>query len=229
MKDAVFTGRDVGDALAAAGRALGLAREQLRYVVLDPGSAGALGMGGTPARIAVLLDGAPAALAARPPRPARRSDPRVGIQRTLRALAEVAGIEVAVEIREEPDVLRVRLAGPGRGFFLEDEGEVLRALEHLLQRIYGREIPARRLALECEGYREGRDAALRAEASRLAAAVRADGLPRATGPLNAYERRVVHLAVGEEPGLRSFSVGEGSERRVTIAPGGGSLPDEGEG
>ena len=48
--------------------------------------------------------------------------------------------------------------------------------------------------------------------------VRGDGRPRESRPLNAYERRIIHVAISEEPGLRTFSVGEGADRRVTVAP-----------
>jgi spoIIIJ-associated protein len=68
------------------------------------------------------------------------------------------------------------------------------------------------------GFRERRDQALAEEARRLAEAVRADGQPREMAPLNAYERRVVHVALQAEPGVTTFSVGEGSSRRVTVAP-----------
>jgi spoIIIJ-associated protein len=59
---------------------------------------------------------------------------------------------------------------------------------------------------------------LRGEALELAAAVLEDGQPRLLGPLNSYERRIVHVALAEDPRVRTFSVGEGSDRRVTIAP-----------
>jgi spoIIIJ-associated protein len=72
--------------------------------------------------------------------------------------------------------------------------------------------------VDCEGHRETRDEAIRLKARGLAAAVRADGTARVTDPLNAYERRIVHMALAEEPGVTTYSVGEGAGRRVTIAP-----------
>ena len=43
-------------------------------------------------------------------------------------------------------------------------------------------------------------------------------MPRETEPLNSYDRRQVHLALQDQPDLKSFSVGEGAARRVTVAP-----------
>jgi spoIIIJ-associated protein len=94
---------------------------------------------------------------------------------------------------------------------------VLRATEHLLQRTYGAEFLPRPLRVECEGFQERRDKALADEARRLGESVRGDGKPRTTEPLNGYERRVVHVALNDEPGLTTYSVGEGAARRVTIA------------
>ena len=63
-------------------------------------------------------------------------------------------------------------------------------------------------------------AADRPPAAALAAPfkVEADGKPRRTEALNSYERRIVHMVVSEHPALETYSVGEGADRRVTIAP-----------
>jgi spoIIIJ-associated protein len=222
VKDRVYSGRDVADALAAAAQALGLPQETLRYVVLEAGRAGGLGVGATPARIAVLLDGSPAP-SSREPAPARPSgDPRAGIRAVIRALGEAAGIDLTAEVEEGEQGLRVHLGGKDRGFFLEEGGEVLRATEHLLMRMFARDVAPRGIHLDCEGYREQREEALRATALELAAAVAADGQPRESPPLNSYERRIVHLALAEVKGVVTYSVGEGGDRRVTVAPAGGA-------
>jgi spoIIIJ-associated protein len=217
MSDRAFTGRDVPEALAEASRTLGVPVERLRYVVLEAGSPGARGIAGTPARIAVLVDAAgagapPARGTAAPPPP-----PGPLLRGLVRALAEAAGVDVAAEVEESAGALTVRLEGPGCSLLLEEDGEVLRALEHLLQRAASRPGARQRVVVSCPGYREKRDDDLRAEARALVEAVRRDGQPRETRPLNAYERRIVHIVVSEEPGLRTFSVGEGADRRVTVA------------
>ena len=236
MKDRVFSGADVSQAVAEAGRALGLAPDRVRYVVLDPGTPGGRGVGGTPARIAVLLEGAPGTAGGSPEhdeedelmdrQPGAPLSPRVAMRAALRSLAEAAGIDVSLELEEGADATVVRVGGADRDFFLEEEGEVLRSLEHLFQRIAARG-ETRRLHVHCEGYREARDAALGAYARELAGEVRRDGRSRVTDPLNSYERRIVHRALTEEAGIRTFSVGEGLDRRVTIARNeGGDGPGE---
>jgi spoIIIJ-associated protein len=218
MKDRVFTGPDVPEALAEAASALGLPEAELRYVVLDAGSAGGRGLQPTPARVAVLLEEVPA-----PPADSLESwsppdDARAGIRATVRALAEAARIDVSAEILEGDERVVVHLRGPDHAFFFgrEGRGDVLRATEHLLQRTYGAEFLPRPLRVECEGFQERRDKALADQARQLADGVRGDGKPRTTEPLNGYERRVVHLALNDEPGITTYSVGEGAARRVTI-------------
>ena len=234
MKDRLFSGPDVDEALAVAAASLGLPRAELRYVVLDPGTAGGRGLKPTPARIAVLLkDSPPSAAGAERSRPdtsaakAPPSDARAGIRETIRAVADAGELDVDPEIEETDEAVLVRLRGADQAFFLgpEGKGEVLRATEHLLQRLYGSILQPRFLRLTCEGFRERRDQALAEEARRLAEAVRADGRPREMEPLNAYERRVVHVALQDETGVVTFSVGEGSSRRVTVAPAAEAGPE----
>jgi spoIIIJ-associated protein len=230
MSDPVFTGQDVADAVASAARSLGLEAARLRYVVLDPGRPGGLGVSPSPARIAVLLERRPAGevrpgpvrAVARPddeqPLVPGTGDVRASIRGLVRALGEAAAVDLSADVEEGADGLVVRIQGAGCGLLLEEDGEVFRALEHVLQRAYRDRLSSGRLAVQCEGYRDHRDARLRAQALELAQAVEADGKPRRTEPLNSYERRIVHMVVSERPSLETYSVGEGADRRVTIAP-----------
>ncbi|MCI4355309.1 MAG: Jag N-terminal domain-containing protein, partial [Thermoplasmata archaeon] len=213
--DPVFSGADVAEAVKAAARALGVTEGALRYVVLEAGRSAGLGISASPARIAVLLEG-PGSSEAPAANEPRGIEDRV--RRVLGAVIETAGLDATVAFVESDDVVRVILRGPDRDFFLSDDAEVFQALEHLVQRMFGHAMAPRRLLLDCEGYRDARDAALREKALGLAASVRADGTPRATEPLNAYERRIIHVTLSETEGITTYSVGEGSDRRVTIAP-----------
>jgi spoIIIJ-associated protein len=215
VRDRVFAGRDVTEALAVAATALGLPAIALRYVVLDAGSSGGRGLLPTPARVAVLLEERAA------PRPAGGppTDPRAAIVETVRSLGEAAGLETSAEVEEQPDAVLVHVRSSDPQFLAgpDGRGAVLYALEHLLQRSFGTAF-ATPLRVRCPDFREQRDAALAEEARVLAREVRGDGRPRTTEPLNAYERRVVHLALSGEPDVTTYSVGEEGARRVTVAP-----------
>jgi spoIIIJ-associated protein len=232
MSDPVFSGPDVPEAVAAAARSLGLEAARLRYVVLDPGRPGTLGVSPSPARIAVLLERRPPGEPrppvvpravvrgdAQPPAP-RSGDVRADIRGLVRTLAEAASVDLSAEVEEGPDGLTVRLQGEGCSLLLEEDGEVFRSFEHVLQRAYRSRVTTGRLAVHCEGYRNHRDARLKEQALEIAKAVEADGKPRRTEALNSYERRIVHMVVSERPTLETYSVGEGADRRVTIAPRG---------
>jgi spoIIIJ-associated protein len=138
----------------------------------------------------------------------------------LRTLEDALDEPLGVEVREDDEQgLAVRIEGPARRWLLDDGGDPLAALDHLLRRILSAQGHGARLTVWCEGWRERRDAQLRERALGLARAVREDGQPRRMEPLNSYERRVVHMAVAEVGGVSTFSEGEGHERFVTIVPG----------
>ncbi len=233
-----------------AASALGLPPERLRYFVLDTGTVGGLGLKATPARVAVLLGvtGAPAgspvpvpARAKAPQATAAAEEPSAGVEAgeaspdlpaaveaVVTALAAAAGIDLSARVTLSADTLLVELAGRDVASFLlgPSEPPVADALEHLLLGMFAHQISPRRLRVECEGQREHREEKLRAKALALGAAVLADGQLRTTDPLNAYERRLVHMAVAEQAGLITYSVGGGADRRVTIAPEKASLGGE---
>jgi spoIIIJ-associated protein len=232
MKDPVFSGPDVAAAVDAAASALGLARDTLRYVVLDAGRPGGLGVSPTPARIAVLLAGSGAARPDAGPQEEDEDydedddldfDPLAHAREVVQRVADAAGIDLECEEDEGADEVVIRLVGGGRALLLEDDAAGFRALDHLVQRAW-RPGDGPRLVLECEGYREARDEALGARARALAEEVRADGQPRTMDALNAYERRVVHMALSEDPDVETYSVGQGADRRITLARRGSRPP-----
>lgn len=233
MSDQVFSGHDVGEALRLAAQALGQREADLRYVVLERESEGRLGLSARPARIAVLLGaGRARAEAARPtgrgsghpePRPVPNQDDD-WLERIVAGLSAVTGGPIEASWEGRPGEHVLRLSGAGTVPLLDGEGRVLDALEHLLGAVARPRLGGPHLRLECDGYRDARDAWLQRQVRELCAQVRADGQPREMEPLNAYERRIVHMTVAEGTGLRSFSVGEGRDRRVTIAVLGSSDP-----
>lgn len=227
MKDQVFSGTTVEEALERAAAGLGVARAGLRYVVLDSGTPGGRGVGATPARVAILLDAPGPTAASAPPHehaPVGNQTPAATLRSLVRALAEAAGLDLSAEIVEDEQTLELQLLGPGQDFFMDEHAEVLPALEHLLRKILAQAGDRRRLQLSCQGYRARRDQAIQEIARSLVEAVAADGRARETDPLNSYERRLVHIAVAEA-GLRSYSVGEGADRRVVVAPAEAPAPD----
>jgi len=210
VKDAVFSGETVEAALAVAARDLGVPAADLRYVVLEKGENGA--------RLAVLLEASSRAANLNPGPILERvaAEPATEIPRLVRAFAEAASLDVGVEIDEGDNTIGATLVGPDIGFFMEDDGRVLRALELLVQRALAR--GGLRIRVTVEGYRELRDERLRERALELVRAVVDDGEPRVTEPLNSYERRIVHMAASEHGGVRTESEGDEGERRVRIRP-----------
>jgi spoIIIJ-associated protein len=218
VKDALFSGPDVAAALEAASRALGIAPSQLRYVVLQEPTAGRLGLQSQPARIAVMMD-APGRTNAAADAPLGDEedypDLRDQVAELGRQLAEETGLQISLSTADNDGRLDVRFEGADATALLAEEG-VASAFEHILRRWADRNGEEIRIA--GAGHRERRDEALRQRALRMAEEVRVDGQPRRVEGLNSYERRIVHMALEGAAGVETFSVGEGMERRVVIAP-----------
>jgi spoIIIJ-associated protein len=218
MSDPVFSGANVDDAVASAAEGLGRDVADIRFVVLDAGSPGGRGLSATPARVAVILE------KPKPPREAAaetRRAPNVmqSVREVIESLIRAAELTVDVQVESGEDAVVVSLSGTDCDFFSgpDGEGEQLEALEHLLFGMFGRWVPSGRIIVRCEGHRERREEALRQEALRLAADVKRDGVARETAPMNSYERRIIHVTVSAIAGVVTYSVGEGADRRVTIA------------
>ena len=91
-------------------------------------------------------------------------------------------------------------------------------LQHIVSTAFRRQLgDDRRVLVDCQHFRRDKDSELHQMAKFLADKAVRTGVPQEIGPLNAYERRIVHLAVAEE-GASSESVGDAAVKTVIISP-----------
>lgn len=124
----------------------------------------------------------------------------------------------APEDVENPDLI-VNFQGRDAELLLERQAELLRAIEYLA--VHWLRLDPRdydRIRFDCQDYRAGRLAELKLAAQTAAARVKQSRMPFRFSPMNPRERRVLHLALKDEPGVRTASEGEGDQRAVVIHP-----------
>jgi spoIIIJ-associated protein len=97
-------------------------------------------------------------------------------------------------------------------------GELLEALQHLINQIFGRSLSSgARLICDVHGFRATREAELKAMANHAASRVRSTGLAFTFEPMSANERRIIHLTLAEIEDVYTESIGEGAERRLKVS------------
>jgi spoIIIJ-associated protein len=128
------------------------------------------------------------------------------------------GLNLDAHVESSADGTRVNLEGEGGEVLLARRGEGLQAIQHIVDSAFRRQLGDHRLIVDCMGFRRGKDNELKQMAKFLAEKAKTSGMEQNIGPLNAYERRLVHLAVAEIPGVTSESIGDAAVKTVTLAP-----------
>ena len=135
------------------------------------------------------------------------------------AVTGAMGLSLTAIVEDTPDGPRVNLEGEGADLLVRRRGEALSALQHLVTAVFRDDIPeGHRLAVDCLGFRRDKDMELRKMAVFLAEKAKSSGVPQEMGPLNPYERRIVHMAVAEREDATSESIGDAFMKSVIIAP-----------
>lgn len=135
----------------------------------------------------------------------------------LESILDGAGLVLHVTIQESTGGGSLNIEGPDTGLLLSEGGELLDALQHLVNQVFGRSLPREnRIICDVESYRATREAELKAMANHAAERVRATGIAFTFGPMNANERRIIHLTLAESNDLHTESVGEGLARRLKV-------------
>ena len=194
----------------------------MEVTVLSEGKAGILGLGAEEARIRV-----------RPlvPTPEKKSDTIEAAKSVLETLLSKMGVPASVipytEPLEEGEIgittnIAFDIKGDDLGILIGRRGETLACLQYIVKLIMAQQkkvwLP---IFIDVDGYRERRYRALRSLALRMAEQVKVKRTPFTLEPMPAYERRIIHLTLADDPDVTTESTGVGEARKVVILPKGG--------
>ena len=228
-------GDTIDDAIANALKILGVERDRVTVEILDQGKKGILGLGSKKARVRASLRRAVLAAeeeGAEDNTPSERRKvsgaERAALgQKAKEALAEILrlmGVEAEIELKpgETEEEIIVEVRGDHGGLLIGHRGQTLEALQYLLTRIVserqGREGP--QLVVDTENYREKRGKRLEDMALRLGEKAKRQRQTVGMDALSAADRRIVQLALQDDPWLTTKSLGKGAYRRLLIIPEG---------
>jgi spoIIIJ-associated protein len=146
----------------------------------------------------------------------------------LRTLLDKMHVEHEVVASEDEERVTLEVKGPETGLIIGKKGQTLDALQYLVNKIVSRglgEDEGKPINVDAEGYRARRAESLVELAQRLAEKARRTGKPVAADPMSPADRRIIHVALANTPGLTTRSEGEGIYRHLVVIPSGESQGD----
>lgn len=205
-KEIIKEAASVEEAKALIIAELGVSEDAITFEVVQEPEKKVLGIfGGTSAIVKGTVVGGNAAAAA---------------EAYLRAVLAGLGVEdFTISVTEQENGCVISLDGENLGFIIGRRGETLDALQYLTGLVANRADNAYyRVTLDIGNYREKREQALVALATRLGNQTARTGRRNSLEPMNPYERRIIHTTVQGMEGVISWSVGSEPNRHVIIGP-----------
>jgi spoIIIJ-associated protein len=200
------TGKSIEEALDEALKQLQVAPERVEVEILEEPAKGALGLGGTPARIRVTV----------------LKESALEAEQFLSDILQKMGIEAEIEHRldgndEGPAIIDIK--GEDLGLLIGWRGETLRSLQLLVNTMVRQVMPeGNAIVVDVERYRARREDSVRELALRVAERAKRNRERVGLDPMQPYERRVIHTTLADDPDVSTESEGEGPSRRVVVTP-----------
>ncbi len=204
IKETVASAKTIELAVEAACAELGVKADAVEYTVIEEPKSGFLGIGSRDAKVSVKL----------------KQTPALKAYDFLENLVKNMGLEATVEITsEDSDNAFISVNGSNLGTLIGRRGDVLDSVQYLatLAANMGKG-GFYRVTVDVQGYREKRAETLRGVAKRMSEKVLKYKKSFALEPMNAYERRIIHSACQNIPGVTTRSIGEGADRKIVISP-----------
>ncbi len=205
MKSVKMKGKNVDEAVEAGLAVLGVSKENAIVKVLNEGKAGMMGiLGGEEAEVEVIA----------------KEGAGEEAKQVLQNILDKMGFLAIAEIdSEDAEGAKLSVKGEDMGRIIGKEGAMLKSLEVVVGSIIRKVIGAPiRIRIDAGGYVEKREKVLQKLAADVAEEVEKTGQEKVLPYMEAADRRIMHIYLQEHTKVKSYSVGEGKERRMVIAP-----------
>lgn len=145
---------------------------------------------------------------------------KIEVARKLMAeLLEHMGIRANVEASLGEEDLNLMITGDQEGVLIGKHGRTLESLQLLFNRMMNKKFrEGVRVYIDVNGYKVKRADLLKKMVARLGERIKRGSKPLTIGPFNPHDRRIIHLAIKEDPDLEAESLGEGEIKRIRITP-----------
>ena len=157
--------------------------------------------------------------------PGNRKDVSEVARDVLEKVLDLMGVSASVILLGEfsgaaaTGSITLNVEGDDLGILIGRRGQTLSCLQYLVRLIVGHQTEAwLPIIIDVEGYKQRRCNALQDLALRMAEQVKQKREPFTMEPMSAFDRRIIHLALADHPGVITESSGEGEARRVVIRP-----------
>lgn len=131
----------------------------------------------------------------------------------LARLMPVFPLDLTYELKRRNDIIYVIFSGEDKNLLLWNEGELLLSLQHVLNKV-----SPIKVQVDCEFFRKRKEKKLREFGFQVAQEVRQSGKEEVLDFMNPYERRLIHIAVNQVPGITSESIGDGFLKKIRVFP-----------
>lgn len=130
-------------------------------------------------------------------------------------------ITTGADIRVETghDRILYNIEGGEAGVLIGKRGQTLEAIQYIVEKIVNRQSENRiRIQIDVEGYLNNRRENLQSLAQKLSEKAKSTGKPATIAQMNAHDRRIIHLTLKNDQGVRTQSIGDGFYRKLVIFP-----------
>jgi len=205
-KETIATGKTVEEAVAAGASELQKPVDRVKFEIIEEARKGILGIGAADAKIKVYVENTPADIALD----------------FIETLIKNMEVDATVTIdRQDNERASISVTGDNLGLLIGRHGDVLDSIQYLTTLAANKSSDEfYRITLDIENYREKRAKTLKALARRMSEKVLRYKKSFSLEPMNAYERRIVHSECQSITGVTTYSVGDGTDRKIIIAPEG---------
>jgi len=135
------------------------------------------------------------------------------VAKFLNKLLNLFPLELTYQIKQRDEMIFFIFDGQDKYLLLRKEGALLLALQHLLNKI-----SPQKVQIDCDFFRKRKERELRQYVQNIARQVHETGKDEVLDLMNPYERRIVHIAVNQIPGITTESIGNGFWKKVKIYP-----------